>query len=62
MTTIRQEKTQKGITVQSDAGYGDGDVIADITYAVWSVECPKCKELIPHDKKQIAETNRRYRH
>ena len=59
--TSNGERLVKGVTVYSDAGYGDDDEIADITYSVKYLVCPFCNGLTEQSKYPLVESNRRSR-
>lgn len=56
---ISNIELRKGILVYTDAGYGDDDKIADVTYNVSYYLCPVCGRKMEKDRYQISETNRR---
>ena len=58
---IYDQELVKGVTVYSDAGYGDDDKFADVTYSVEYLVCPICKGLTEKSRYPIAESNRRGR-
>lgn len=51
----------KGVTVYTDAGYGDDDELADVTYSVKYRVCPLCKELTEESRYYESESNRHRR-
>ena len=62
MKTISETKTVRGVCVYTDAGYGDDDMFADVTYNFTYWVCPKCGERKVKFKNKIRETNLRRRY
>ena len=58
--TYKQEE-YKGVTVYTDAGYGDDDEIADVTYLVTYSICPNCGAEKEIKKMFLSEKNRHCR-
>lgn len=58
--TYKQEEN-KGVIVYTDAGYGDNDEIADVTYLVTYSVCPKCGAEKEIKKMFLSEKNRHSR-
>ena len=57
-----EEELHKGICVFTDAGYGDDDEYADVTYKVYYLVCPYCGARKEFSKIAIKEENRRGRY
>lgn len=55
---IHEQVEHKGVIVYVDAGYGDNDEIADVTYLMRYAICPKCKHKKLLKKTFISEKNR----
>ena len=58
---IHKQKEDKGVTVYVDAGYGDDDEIADVTYLVTYSVCPNCGAESEIKRMFLSEKNRRCR-
>lgn len=56
-----KKEIRHGVTVYRDAGYGDDDEIADVTYSVDYVVCPICGGLTETNRYKIGESNRHKR-
>ena len=55
---VHEQVEHKGVIVYVDAGYGDNDEIADVTYLMQYSICPKCKNKKILSKTFISERNR----
>lgn len=61
LQTESELKTEYGQCVYTDAGYGDDDEFADVTYRyIWYI-CPNCHSKILKKRYYISESNRRGR-
>ena len=58
---IHKTEEHKGVTVYVDAGYGDDDEVADVTYLVTYSVCPKCGAEKEIKKMYLSEKNRHTR-
>lgn len=54
-----KNKTELGVCIYSDCGYGDDDEYADITYQIIYKKCPFCNNDIETSRYKISESNRR---
>lgn len=57
----RYETRQKAECIHHDAGYGDDDIIADVTRRYYYEICPKCKSQVFSSSIVLSETNKRRR-
>ncbi len=56
-----EEELHKGVCVFTDAGYGDDDEYADVTYRIYYLVCPYCGARKEFSKIKLKEENRRGR-
>lgn len=55
---IHEQVEHEGVLVYVDAGYGENDEVADVTYLMHYSICPKCKHKKLLSKKFVSEKNR----
>ncbi len=58
LMTGQFQETVKNECVYTDAGYGDTDEYADVTYLRTVVRCPKCGRELKRNSIKIGEANR----
>ena len=58
--TISKKEEFKDVIVHTDAGYGDNDQMADVTYLITYSICPKCNANTEKSRMYLSENNRHY--
>lgn len=62
LTIVHQLEVKQGECILSDAGNGDDNIFADVTYNVCYAICQNCGAKIERDRYVIKEENKRNRY
>ena len=58
---IGKQTHQRGVVLRANCGYGDDDLLGDVTYQEYWKICPKGHEMTMVSRFQTAVTNQHYR-